>query len=93
MNGVTRGRPVGKEGTFSVRTVHLSLSRARPAGGVNVWPVSVTRSVFLGDFTQVIVRWGEQDLVVRHIGAPTMAAGDTAYLHAPEAQCVLLETA
>ncbi|MEQ1611783.1 MAG: hypothetical protein ABL904_03450, partial [Hyphomicrobiaceae bacterium] len=91
IHGITCGRPIGKEGTFSVRTVHLSLSRERPAGAINVWPVSIIRSVFLGDFVQVNVRWGGQDLVVRQIGPPGLEQGEIGYLHVPPNLCALLE--
>jgi iron(III) transport system ATP-binding protein len=91
IHGTTRGRPVGSNGTLSVRTVHLSLSKDRPAGEVNVWPVTVLRSVFLGDITQVHVRWGDQDLIVRQIGAASVVPGQTAYLSVPVDQCTLLE--
>ena len=91
IQGISRGRPVGTEGTFSVRTVHLSLSRDRPAGITNVWPVTVIRSVFLGDIVQVNVRWGGQDLVIRQIGAPGIGEGEVGYLHVPPQLCALLE--
>ena len=80
-----------RTGTLSVRTVHLSLSRERPAGAVNVWPVKIIRSVFLGDFVQVNVRWGGQDLVLRQIGAPALEPGETGYLQVPPTLCALLE--
>jgi iron(III) transport system ATP-binding protein len=91
IHGVTRGRPVGAKGTLSVRTVHLSLSRERPPGEINAWPVTAVRSVFLGDITQVHVRLGDQDLVVRQIGPPLAEPGQTAYLSALASQCALLE--
>jgi iron(III) transport system ATP-binding protein len=91
IHGVTRGRPVGAKGTLSVRTVHLSLSRERPPGEINAWPVIAVRSVFLGDITQVHVRLGDQDLVVRQIGPPPAEPGQTVYLSAPASQCALLE--
>ncbi len=56
--GMAHGRPVGDALTFSVRTVHLSLSAQKPADARNVWPVRVERRVFQGDFTQTIVAVG-----------------------------------
>jgi iron(III) transport system ATP-binding protein len=91
IHGVTRGRPVGREGELSVRTVHLTLSRTRPPGDINVWPVRVIHSVFLGDFVQVNVRWGEQDLVIRQIGPPAVEPGETGYIHVLPSLCALLE--
>jgi len=91
IHGTTRGRPVGSDGTLSVRTVHLTLSQERPTGDINVWPVSVLRSVFLGDITQVHVRWGQQDLIVRQIGPVSVARDQTAYLSVPPSRCTLLE--
>jgi ABC-type Fe3+/spermidine/putrescine transport system ATPase subunit len=92
IHGATRGRSVGATGTISVRTVHLALSHERPANEVNAWPVTVERSVFLGDISQVHVRWGDQELIVREIGRASVAPGQTAYLHASPSQCTLLET-
>ena len=91
IHGVTQGRHVGTTGTLSVRTVHLSLSRERPPGDINIWPVTTVRSVFLGDITQVQVRLGDQDLVVRQLGPPPVEPGQTAYLSAQAGQCALLE--
>jgi iron(III) transport system ATP-binding protein len=91
IHGVTRERPVGTTGTLSVRTVHLSLSRDRPPSDINVWPVTAVRSVFLGDITQVQVRLGDQDLVVRQLGPLPVEPGQTAYLSARADQCALLE--
>jgi len=91
IHGVTRGRPVGATGTLSVRTVHLSLSRERPPGDINVWAATAVRFVFLGDITQVQVRLGDQDLVVRQLGPPPVEPGQTAYLSARADQCALLE--
>jgi ABC-type Fe3+/spermidine/putrescine transport system ATPase subunit len=82
---------LASDATLSVRTVHLTLSAERPAGEVNVWPVAVQRSVFLGDITQVHVRWGEQDLIVRQIGPVSVSPDQTAYLTVPPDQCTLLE--
>lgn len=91
IHGVTQGRSVSTTGVISVRTVHLALSRELPPFETNVWPTTVIRNVFLGDITQVHVRLGEQDLVVRQIGSPTVEAGQAAYLHAPPSKCILLE--
>lgn len=91
IHGVTQGRPVGAKGTLSVRTVHLSLSRERPHGEINAWPVTAVRSVFLGDITQVHVRLGDRDLVVRQIGPPVAEPGQTVYLSALACRCALLE--
>jgi TOBE domain len=63
--GVTSPYVTRAEPTLLVRTVHLRLDAARPAGGVNVWPVTVRRSVFLGDLTELHVAWGGRGLVVR----------------------------
>lgn len=91
IHGVTRGRKVGATGTFSVRTVHLSISSSRPPDAQNCWSVTVVRAVFLGDITQVHVRWGDQELVVRQIGSSVVGPGETAFLSADPAHCILLE--
>ena len=92
VHGVTHGRLVEKAGTISIRTVHLTLSAGRPVGEVNVWPVQIVRSVFLGDVTQVHVLWSGQELVIRQIGGPPAIVGEFAYLHVPPDRCTLLET-
>jgi len=91
LQGATRGRPVGKEATLSLRTVHVSLSATRPPGAVNVWPVTVIRSVFLGDITQIHVAWDDRELIVRQASASELATGQAAFLSIDPAQCILLE--
>jgi ABC-type Fe3+/spermidine/putrescine transport system ATPase subunit len=91
ITGVTLGRPVGTEATLSVRTVHMRVQAAPPEASVNVWPVTIVRSVFLGDFTQIHLRWGSQEVVVRQVGPACAGAGETAYLHVPPERCALLE--
>ncbi|MEJ0078084.1 MAG: ABC transporter ATP-binding protein [Alphaproteobacteria bacterium] len=88
--GMAHGRPVGDALTFSVRTVHLTLSAQKPAGERNVWPVRVERSVFQGDFTQMNVAWGDQRLVIRGTMEP-LAEGSDAYLSVDPKRVVLLE--
>ncbi len=91
VHGVRHGRPVQNEVVMSLRTVHLKLSRERPQGDVNVWPVRIRRLVFQGDFTQAIVELGRQPVVVRATSLESVSEGDTAYLAAEPRHCVLLE--
>jgi iron(III) transport system ATP-binding protein len=91
VQGVTRGRTVGKTATFSLRTVHLALTKERPLGDINVWPVTVLQSVFLGDTTQIHVLWGQKELVARQHGPIDARPGEQAYLHAAVTACALLE--
>ena len=93
IHGSTHGRPVGTEGTLSVRTVHLSIGSEQPADAVNAWPVTIIRAVFLGDITQVHVQWGSRELVVRQIGASAASAGQKAWLRAAPEHCILLDPA
>ena len=90
--GTTHGRPIGAEGVFSVRTIHLGLSREAPQAQANVWPVRVRRSVFQGDFTQYQVDWEDRQLVVRCTAADPLDEGEQAYLTVDPRRCVLLET-
>jgi len=85
------GRPVSDLPTVSVRTVHFKLSSERPPGDINVWPVTVRRAVFLGDFAQLNVDWGGRIVVVRRLGAELIADGEPAWLTAEPRHCVLLE--
>jgi iron(III) transport system ATP-binding protein len=89
--GTTHGRPVGAEGVFSVRTIHLELSREAPAVQANLWPVRILRSVFQGDFTQYHVDWEDRKLVVRCTASDPLDEGERAYLTVDPRRCVLLE--
>jgi hypothetical protein len=55
VHGLNNGRHTGSTGTFSVRTVYPVLSRERPDTAINVWPVRISRRVFLGDFVQYVL--------------------------------------
>src|SRR3954463_14352755 len=72
--GMAYGRPVGAEPVVSVRTVHLRITMEPPAAVQNVWRVRVKQTVFQGDFTQVHVGWGEQQLIARCAALEPMAA-------------------
>jgi iron(III) transport system ATP-binding protein len=91
VHGVARGRTPGPAPRLSVRTVHLHLTRERPAGDRNVWAVRVKRTVFLGDLTQAHVEWGGRELVIRHTQM-RVREGQEAYLSVDPSQCVLLES-
>jgi iron(III) transport system ATP-binding protein len=88
--GMAHGRPVGDALTFSVRTVHFSLSVQKPMSERNVWPVCVERSVFQGDFTQMNVAWGDQRLTIRGTMEP-LPDGSDAWLTVDPKRVVLLE--
>ncbi len=75
VHGVAHGRTPGPNPMMSVRTVHLRLSAKRPDAQVNVWPVTIRRSVFLGDMTQLHVEWGNRELVIRQTVADFMGRG------------------
>ena len=56
----------------------------------NVWPVTIERTVFLGDMTQAHNRWAGRDLVVRQTSLPFTPV-QPATLSIDPAHCVLLE--
>jgi iron(III) transport system ATP-binding protein len=91
VHGVSHGRTPGPNPVMSVRTVHLRLSAERPDAVINVWPVVVRRSVFLGDITQVHVEWGGRELVIRQTIPDGLTEGAAAYLSIAPGNCVLLE--
>ena len=91
LKGMTRGRPVGQRATLSLRTVHLRLDAARPAATENIWQVTISRAVFLGDITQVHVDWGGRELIVRQTTTMPLMPGRTAFLSIDPAHCILLE--
>ena len=88
--GSAYGRPVGDELTMSVRTVHLRLSPQRPAGERNVWPARLEKTVFQGDFTQVHVRWGDQQLIARCAALDPLPAGQEVFIAVDPKRVVLL---
>lgn len=92
IRAATHGRRAGSEPCISVRTVHLTLSEGMAAlEQPNHWPVTVLRSVFLGDLTQTHVKWGGKELIVRQTGPQTWREGQAALLSADPQRCVLLE--
>ena len=91
VHGMAHGRAAGAAPTFSIRTVHLNLSAQTPANARNVWPVTVERSVFQGDFTQTNVRWGDQRVVIRAAAMAPLAEGSAAFMSVAPERVVLLE--
>ncbi len=91
VHGDGHGRDAGPEPALAVRTVHLRLTSDRPAGNLNVWPVTVKRSVFLGDLTQIHVEWGGRELVIRQTGYDPLQPGQPAFLSVDPRRCTLLE--
>ncbi len=85
------GRALSADPTLSVRTVHLQVTPDAPPLARNVWPVTVHRSIFLGDLTQLHVIWGGRELVVRRSALDGIVEGQTAFLSAEPKHCVLLE--
>jgi iron(III) transport system ATP-binding protein len=101
VHGVSHGRTLSADAVMSVRTVHLQIADAAPTfSGLdhdngspkNVWPVTVTRSIFLGDMTQVHADWGGREVVIRQTAAGLWHVGQKAYLSVSPDHCVLLET-
>jgi len=91
VHGTAHGRRVGTEALLSIRTVHVRLSRERPAGALNVWPATVRRRVFQGDFTQYHVDWSGRSLVIREVATDPLAEGEAVFLIVEPRHCVLLE--
>jgi ABC-type Fe3+/spermidine/putrescine transport system ATPase subunit len=91
IHGTTHGRACSDEACLAVRAVHFSLTRERPAGDRNIWPVTVRRAVFLGDLTQIHATWGDRELIVRQSGMKLWTEGQSAYLSVDPGHCVLLE--
>ena len=61
-----------------MRAVHFALTTKPGAAERNDWPVTIHRSVFLGDLTQVHVTWGDRELVVRQSGMQDWTEGQAA---------------
>jgi iron(III) transport system ATP-binding protein len=88
--GMAYDRPVGAELVVSVRTVHLRISTEPPASTQNVWHVPVRQTVFQGDFTQVHLGWGEQQLIARCAAMEPLAAGQQVYIAVEPRHVVVL---
>jgi ABC-type Fe3+/spermidine/putrescine transport system ATPase subunit len=93
VHGASLGRTPGPNPTLAIRTVHLDLKEDGDPNGRNVWPVTVKRSVFLGDLNQIHVDWNGRDIVLRQTARPTWREGRQAHLHARPEDCILLEGA
>ena len=89
--GTAFGRAPGPTPTLAIRTVHLDLQNMNDKAARNVWPVTVKRTVFLGDLSQIHVDWGGRELIIRRTGIQTWSAGQPAFLSAEPGHCVLLE--
>jgi ABC-type Fe3+/spermidine/putrescine transport system ATPase subunit len=88
--GMAYERPVSDELVVSVRTVHLRISTQQPAATQNVWRVPVRQTVFQGDFTQVHLGWGEQQLIARCAAMEPLAAGQQVYIAVEPRHVVVL---
>jgi len=88
--GMAYDRPVGTELVVSVRTVHLRISTEPPAATQNVWRVPVRQTVFQGDFTQVHLDWGEQQLIARCAAMEPLTAGQQVYITVEPRHVVVL---
>jgi iron(III) transport system ATP-binding protein len=88
--GMAHGRSVGAELVVSVRTVHLRISTEPPAAVQNVWRVPVEQTVFQGDFTQVHVGWGTQQLIARCAAMEPLAVGGEVYITVEPRHVVVL---
>ena len=91
VHGMACGRPMGTEPVLSVRTVHVRISREAATASENVWPATIRRRVFQGDFTQYHVDWDGRQLVVRCATAEPLGEGEPVYLSVEPRHCVLLE--
>jgi iron(III) transport system ATP-binding protein len=91
VHGITYGRKLGAQATLSVRTVHLRLRSEQPAGDCNIWPVTVSRSIFLGDLSEIHVAWGGRQLIIRSSALSQMWEGQEAFLSVDPRYCVFLE--
>ena len=90
-SGTARARAGRPEGTFSVRTIYLQLSREKPKADMNAWPVRIGRSVFLGDFVDYVIDWSDCQLVARRLATDRFAEGECVWLSIEPRHCVLLE--
>jgi ABC-type Fe3+/spermidine/putrescine transport system ATPase subunit len=88
--GMAHGRPVGADLVVSVRTVHLRISTEPPGAAQNVWRAPVKQTVFQGDFTQVHVGWGEQQLIARCAAMEPLAVGAEVYITVEPRHVVVL---
>jgi ABC-type Fe3+/spermidine/putrescine transport system ATPase subunit len=91
VHGTALDRSAPAEALMAIRTVRLSLARARPEAAVNAWRGRIRQRVFQGDLTQYHVEWEGRVLVVRSAAAEPLAEGDEVFVSAEPRHCVLLE--
>jgi ABC-type Fe3+/spermidine/putrescine transport system ATPase subunit len=90
VHGTAYGRHLADEIVASVRTVHLRISPQPPAAQQNVWPVEIEQTVFQGDFSQVLIRWGEQRLTARCAAMDPIAPSGQMFMSIDPRRVVLL---
>jgi ABC-type Fe3+/spermidine/putrescine transport system ATPase subunit len=91
VHGIAPRPQAAAEALMAVRTVRLSLERARPSTTVNTWPARIRQRVFQGDFTQYHVDWDGRTLIVRSAAPEPLAEGDEVFVSADPRHCVVLE--
>jgi len=73
-----------------VKSVHFRLSAVPAPGGVNVWPVTVRRRVFVGDVAEYLLDWKGIALRARELSTHLYDEGQQAFCHVDAAHAVLL---
>ena len=91
VHGHGKAGGAGEQASFAIRTAYPRLSRERPAGADNAWPVRVSRRVFLGDFIQYLLDWEGRPFVVRRWPDELFEEGETVYLSVASQHCVMIE--
>ena len=92
VHGMACGRRVSAPSPSSPCAPCTSGSRGRrPPASANVWPATIRRRVFQGDFTQYHVDWDGRQLVVRCATGEPLGEGEPVYLSVEPRHCVLLE--
>jgi iron(III) transport system ATP-binding protein len=66
------------------------LSPAPPAGGANVWPVTVRRRIFVGDVVEYLLDWNGVSLRARELSTRLFDDGQVVFCEVDPLHAVLL---
>ena len=56
----------------------------------NIWEGEITASLFIGDYIQYHVRWGETEVAIHQSPEDIFGVGEKIYFHADPKSCILL---
>lgn len=87
--------PVREKITLAIRPEKVQLARARPAHGVNWFPVRIEQAIYVGSGTHYELRTGSQTLRAEVMNTPTNSTefvpGQEGWAHLPPGALIVLD--